>query len=86
MDTVGVSIILSPEELAQVTGYKRPSGQMTELHRQGFYRARRSPTTGGVILEREHYVAVCGGARPVSEPRVRVPQVRPPQLRQKSES
>ena len=66
----------SNAELEQVTGYKRPADQLEELQRQGFYRARRSPTTGHIILERVHYDAVCAGARPANEPRVRVPQLR----------
>ena len=68
--------ILSPEELADVTGYRRAGDQLAELQRQGFYRSRRSPTTGHIILERVHYDAVCAGARPVNEPQVRVPQLR----------
>ncbi len=67
---------LEAREVEQITGYKRPSDQLTELHRQGFYRARRSPTTGNIILEREHYTSVCCGSRPVNAPRVRVPQLR----------
>lgn len=71
-----MSTTLEPNEVTQITGYKRPADQLSELHRQGFYRARRSPTTGNIILEREHYTAVCAGARPANEPRVRVPQLR----------
>lgn len=67
---------LSNQEIEQVTGYKRPNDQLPELLRQGFYRARRSPTTGHIILERVHYDAVCAGARQANEPRVRVPQLR----------
>ena len=71
-----ITATLSDSELEQVTGYKRASDQLVELHRQGFYRARRSPTTGHIILERVHYDAVCAGARQVQEPRVRVPLLR----------
>lgn len=68
-------IILTPEELVQVTGgYRQPFRQLQELHRLGFYRARRSKVTGEVILERAHYEAVCSGREPDSKPR---PQVRP---------
>lgn len=73
------SIILLATEIEQITGYKRPLDQLAELHRQGFYRGRRSPTTGQIILERAHYDAVCAGVRPANEPRVHVPQ---PKLRQ----
>jgi hypothetical protein len=67
---------LDAKEVEEITGYKRPCDQLAELHRQGFYRARRSRTTGNIILEREHYTFVCIGSRPVTAPRVRVPQLR----------
>ena len=67
---------LSTTEIERVTGYKRPADQLEELKRQGFYRARRSPTSGSIILERAHYSAVCEGAKPSNEPRVRPPAVR----------
>lgn len=54
-------ILLSPNEVAQITGYRRHAQQLEELHRQGFWRARRAPVTGRVILERAHYEAVCAG-------------------------
>ena len=64
-------------DIEQITGYKRPYDQLLELHRQGFYRARRSPTTGHIILERVHYDAVCAGFRQqTNAPQVRVPQLR----------
>ena len=34
--------------------------QLQELHKQGFYRARRGPVIGNIILERVHCEAVCG--------------------------
>lgn len=52
---------LSDSELMAITGYQRPACQLRELHRQGFWRARRSKLTGKVILERTHYDAVCRG-------------------------
>jgi hypothetical protein len=55
-----MSIILSPDELAAVTQYRRPADQLRELHRQGFHRARLG-RAGGVILERVHYDAVSAG-------------------------
>lgn len=67
---------LSTIEIERITGYKRPADQLAELHRQGFYRARRSPTTGHIILERAHFDAVCAGAKPANEPRVRAPVLR----------
>jgi len=71
-----MSATLSPQEIDDVTGYRRPADQLAELHRQGFYRARRSPTTGQIILERAHYDAVCAGAKPPQAPRVRAPILR----------
>lgn len=72
-----MSAILSTEELHELTGYKRPAEQLAELLRQGFYRARRSPSDSSVILERPHFDAVCAGAgKPANEPRVRPPMVR----------
>lgn len=70
-----MTIILTSEELAGVTGYRTPKRQLEELHRQGFYRARIS-ATGNVILERAHYDAVCAGDRPAKEPTVRNPFLR----------
>lgn len=75
--------VLSRAEIESVTGYRRPSEQLAELKKRGFYRARRSPTTGAVILERPHYEAICatGGkaandASASAGPKVRTPQVR----------
>jgi hypothetical protein len=59
-------LTLSGQELQDVTGYKRPADQLRELHRQGFWRARRSRVTGEVILERAHYDAVARGMSPPS--------------------
>jgi len=85
--------ILSSEELVAITGYKRPSDQLPELRKQGFYRARPHPATGKIILERAHYLMVCGADAAqlaklygISEPRVRESAVLPPRgLRRKSE-
>ena len=71
-------IILSPEEIEQLTGYRQPHAQLQELKRQGFYRARRNPV-GAVVLERAHYTAVCAGqdAAPiVDSPSLRLPKLR----------
>jgi hypothetical protein len=69
-------LTLSREEIKGITGYKRPAEQLAELHLQGFYRARRSPVDGSVILERPHYDHICaGGGKPANDPEGR-PQVR----------
>ena len=70
-----MTIILTSEELARVTGYRTSKRQLKELHRQGFYRARIA-ATGNVILERAHYDAVCAGNKPAKEPTVRNPFLR----------
>ena len=85
--------ILSSEELVAITGYKRPSDQLQELRKQGFYRARPNPAAGGVIVERAHYLMVCGADAAqlaklygISEPKVRELAVLQPRgLRRKSE-
>lgn len=69
-------IIMSDAELQAITGYKRSQEQVEELHRQGFYRARRSKNTGDVILERAHYDAVCAIGSAANEPKTRDPVVR----------
>lgn len=63
--------ILSDAELLDITGYRRASEQLDELHRQGFARARRD-RLGRVVLERAHYHAVCAGASQPARPRVRL--------------
>ena len=40
----------------------RADKQLHELHARGFARARRSPLSGRVVLERSHYRAVTAGA------------------------
>jgi hypothetical protein len=67
---------LPPESIEAIMGYKRPSDQIQELRAQGFYRARRSPVDGSVILERPHYDHICaGGGKPANDAHAR-PQVR----------
>ncbi|MDD0812970.1 DUF4224 domain-containing protein [Curvibacter sp. RS43] len=56
-------ITLQPDELLELTGYRRAGDQLKELKRQGFYRARRSFATGDVILERAHYLSVVEAPR-----------------------
>ncbi|HYC00407.1 MAG TPA: hypothetical protein VEA35_06840 [Ramlibacter sp.] len=71
-------LLLSPDEIAAVCGgYVQPAKQLQELHRQGFFRARRSTVTGAVILERAHYEAVCAGAtKPANDLKAARPRVR----------
>lgn len=54
-------LILTADELAALTGYRQAPRQLAELHRLGYWRARRAPITGRVILERAHYEAVARG-------------------------
>jgi Domain of unknown function (DUF4224) len=72
------SIVLTEAELIAITGYKQRGPQLKELHRHGFHRARLG-RLGGVILERAHYEAVCGGQVERARPKVRphVPSVKP---------
>lgn len=68
--------ILGEDQVVAITGgYKRPSDQLAELRRQGFFRARLSRITGRVVLEREHYTAVCQGTSPTANSATR-PKVR----------
>lgn len=72
-----MSDTLPAEAIRKLTGYKRPADQLRELHRQGFYRARRAQVTGEVILERPHYDAVAAGLDSPSRPHTRPPRLRP---------
>lgn len=58
-----MSVMLSQDEIRDLTGYVQPHAQLMELRRQGFHRARRN-ALGVVILERAHFDAVCAGALP----------------------
>lgn len=72
-------LTLTTAEIEQLTGYKQPSRQIKALHLLGYFRARISPRTGGVVLERAHYHAVAEGRTAASgettrpRPRVRQP-------------
>jgi hypothetical protein len=70
---------LTPQELAEITGYQRPAAQLRVLRERGYWRAWRA-STGRVVLERAHYEAVCSGQAPApkttSAPRP--PALRPP--------
>ena len=72
-------LTLTADEIRHLTGYQRSGDQLRELHAQGFVRARLN-RLGDVVLERDHYTAVCQGryARPLEtvqndRPRVRMP-------------
>lgn len=54
------SLILTPADIELLTGYTQPSSQLAALKQAGFWRARRN-ALGQVVLEREHYAAVCAG-------------------------
>ena len=54
-----MSIVLSPEEIEEITQYKLPTMQLNELRKKGFYRARMGRR--GVVLERGHYEAIVAG-------------------------
>lgn len=71
-------VTLSAEELKKLTGYSQPARQLEELHRLGFWRARRLPISGSVALERVHYEAVSTGAdqHPTAKGAKRAPQLR----------
>lgn len=71
-----MSDTLPADEIQRLTGYKRPADQLRELHRQGFYRARRAKVTGEVVLERPHYHAVCQGMEASPRPQARQPKLR----------
>ena len=58
---IKMTLSLTPDEIYQITGYHQPIKQLAELRRQGFWRARLN-RLHEVILEKEHYNAVCGGA------------------------
>lgn len=70
------ALMPEPQIVSITGGYRQPSKQLAELQRQGFFRARISTLTGKVVLEREHYVAVCRGVTSPETTRPR-PKVRP---------
>ncbi len=56
-------LTLTRDELVELTGgLRQPAAQLRELHRQGFFRARRSSVTGHVVVELAHIEAVRAGA------------------------
>jgi|1185.fasta_scaffold1597203_2 hypothetical protein len=71
-EEVRPGVVLSDAEIRAITGRARAGDQLVELHRQGFYRARRSKVKGEVILERAHFEAVCAGhTQPKPGPKLR---------------
>lgn len=77
MEAEPPSVTLTEAELISLTGYRQPAKQLTALHSLGFWRARRS-ILGAVVLEREHYTAVCRGTdtKPAAQqfrPKLRMP-------------
>ncbi len=55
-----MTITLSQDELAAITGYEQPCKQLQTLKARGFYRAYIA-RKGGVVLERTHYEAITRG-------------------------
>jgi hypothetical protein len=58
--TPGATLTLADSEIEAITGYRTPSRQLQTLHQRGFVRAYRD-RGGRVVVEREHYHAVCRG-------------------------
>jgi Domain of unknown function (DUF4224) len=63
-------LVLSSSEIRAITGYAMPCKQLAALHAAGYVRARRSHA-GEIILERDHYHAVCCGDFERHQPRSR---------------
>ena len=61
-------LLLAPDELLALTGYKQPAAQLAELQQQGYWRARRAPITGRVILGRAHCDALADLQAPYQAP------------------
>lgn len=53
---------LTPDEIDSITKSRQLRKQLEELREAGYWRARLGRE--GIILEREHYKAVCAGALP----------------------
>lgn len=69
-------LLMTRDELQELTGHQQPRRQLKRLHADGFWRARL--VGGRVVMERAHYQAVCQGAvapdekaRNTARPRVR---------------
>jgi hypothetical protein len=61
------SIILTPDELQDLTGYGQACKQLAKLRARGFHRAYIA-RKGGVVLERTHYEAVTQGQANATAP------------------
>ncbi len=68
-------VTLTPEEIADLTRYRRAADQLRELHARGF--ARAYLRGGQVVLERPHFEAVCRGEVQRERPKVKPPTVIP---------
>lgn len=65
-------LTLTEQEIVRLSGgYTRQHEQLRELHKLGYYRARRGMVTGEVILERAHVEAVASGLAPANESQLR---------------
>ena len=67
-----IGLTLTPDELYEITRYKRQADQLKYLHKRGFHRAVIQ--RGQVLLERAHYEAVCAGAFEPARPKVIPPR------------
>jgi hypothetical protein len=70
-------ILLAEDEIAAITGYQNPALQVRELRKQGFGRARVN-ALNRVVLERDHYRAVCAGQQAAVAEAAARPRVLPP--------
>lgn len=51
-----MSLVLSAQQIVELTGYKVPALQLEVLHRRGFYRACMG--RNGVVLTRAHFESI----------------------------
>lgn len=61
-----MTLLLSNEEITELTGYKVPALQLEVLHRRGFYRACMGRK--GVVLTRAHFESRATKPEPAPEP------------------
>jgi len=70
-------LVLTPEEVRKLSGgYVQPASQLRALLKLGYFRARRSPVSGAVIVERAHYEAVASGSTKPDARQQRQPALR----------
>ena len=72
------TLLLSPEEITAVTGYRKPALQVRELRSRGFNRARVN-VLNHVVLERAHFDAVCSHAVGTASQAANQPQLLTPE-------